>query len=202
MNVEPSLLRSHVQFFDRRGYRFVTSSDLLTAWPRRAVWLTFDDAYESAVSSCLSQSVIGSFYVVAGLVGGASSWDGDRARPLADWALIKSLRKTGCEVGNHSYTHPRFADLSDELQAREIEQAHGNLAAHGFSTQSFCFPYGSLSASSTTVLAECGYSVGLALGKRMARPSDSLLALPRIVVAYSDKLPKLLYKLYVRPLLP
>ncbi len=78
--------------------------------------------------------------------------------------------------------------------------AHKRFISEGLHPKSFCFPYGSLSRQSVEQVKIAGYKVGLALGKRPARSEDNRLSLPRIVVAYSDSLPMLLFKLHVKPL--
>jgi len=206
LNVEPARLESHVRFFARRGRRFVLPREL-AAWPTEpAVCFTFDDAYVSAVSLAppifLRHRATAAFYAVPRHVGGASDWDGEKARALADWGELSALAAQGFEVGNHSMTHPRMAEIDADACLREAQEARAALEEHNLAPASFCYPYGSLNPAAMVAVQASGHMVGLALGKRMAEESDDRLALPRIVVAFSDALPKLLYKMYLRPLLP
>ncbi|MCW5943620.1 MAG: polysaccharide deacetylase family protein [Fimbriimonadaceae bacterium] len=205
LNVEPRRLESHVRFFARRGRRFVAARDLAGLWPLRAVCLTFDDAYastlEHGVSVLSRHGVTASFFAVARFVGATSSWDADRARPLATWDRLRDAQRAGFEIGNHSASHPRFADLDEAACAHEVAEAHRTLLENGLVPGSFCYPYGSRGPAAERALRNGPYPVALILGKRPARPADDPLAIPRVVVGYSDGLPKLLYKLHVRPLL-
>jgi peptidoglycan/xylan/chitin deacetylase (PgdA/CDA1 family) len=205
LNIEPERLEQHIAFLKRRGLKFILAQNLAKGWSTKSVCLTFDDAYLSALTygkeAMLRQEVRGVYYVVSSLVGETSAWDGDLARPLAGWDLLNQAAAEGFELGNHTSHHPRLAELSLDKQRQTIRECQSFLAAQGVSGSSFCYPYGSLNEDSLRALSETGYSVGMALGKRFARESDSLLKLPRIVMAFSDSLPMLYYKLYVKPAL-
>lgn len=203
LNVHPRRLGQQARFFQRRGFTFVRARDLAQPWPKRVVCLTFDDAYASTCENGLpvlsSLGVTATLFAVPGLVGDASRWDGPIARPLAGWDALREAQRMGFEIGNHSMTHPRLSQLEPEAQKAEIVAAHERLRAEGLEPGSFCYPYGSENASARQVVQESGYRVALVLGKRLATSGDPLLALPRVVVAYGDTLPLLLYKMHIRP---
>ncbi len=206
LNVEPMRLRTHIELFRRRGYEFLMARELAGSWPKRAVCLTFDDAYFSTMSNGVEVlnelDVPGSFYAVAGLVGQTSTWDGDRARPLADWKHLLVAAASGHEIGNHSLSHPQLATLTPEDQREEIHRAHHLLLENGLKCQSICYPYGSMSSATLQIAAELGYGVGLTLQRGIATQNHNLLALPRITVSCGDAIPLLLYKIFLRPNLP
>lgn len=203
LNIDPITLESHVRFFSRRGFRFVNPGQL-EVWPiERSVSFTFDDAYASALTHAVPifcrYAATATFYAVASKVGLASDWDGDRARPLASLDALHEAVAAGFEVGNHTATHPRLAELSLDEATTEVVDGRTLFEDMGLPFGSLCYPYGSVNEAAVRT---AGYPVAVALGKRPARATDSRLALPRIVVAYSDALPKLLYKMKIRPLLP
>lgn len=206
LNISPGRLGAHVRYFARRGFRFVRARDLAGDWPRRAVCLTFDDAYASTLDNGVpvleEQGAVATLFAVSSLVGASSAWDGERARPLADWDALRHAQARGFEIGNHTASHPRCTELAPEAFADEFAAAEETLRREGIEAGSFCYPYGARDDATRAVLASCGVAVALGLGKRAATPGDDRLALPRIVVAFSDALPKLLYKLHVRPHLP
>ena len=203
LNVSPSRLRSHARYFLRAGYQFVRARDFASDWPARCVCFSFDDAYWSALSwgaPVLEEvGVRGTFYAVPSLVGGASVWDAASPRALATWSSLVDAQKRGHEIGNHSFSHVHLARLPLPEQQEQVRLADADLRENGLDPGSFCFPYGSYNADTLTALRSCGYSVGLALGKRAALPTDDRLALPRFVIGYSDALPMLLYKVFLRP---
>jgi peptidoglycan/xylan/chitin deacetylase (PgdA/CDA1 family) len=179
----------------------VRACDLVRPWPAKAVCFTFDDAYASTMHhapSILEEGqAFGSFYAVTDKVGLTSDWDGAEARPLASWEALVQAQARGHEIGNHTRSHVQLARLEWLAQVAEITDATRALKDHGLNAASFCFPYGSL--CSPDVLTEAGYNIGLALKKRVATENDDPRLLPRVVVAYSDVLPMLLYKIYIRP---
>ncbi|HZH98865.1 MAG TPA: polysaccharide deacetylase family protein [Fimbriimonadaceae bacterium] len=206
LNVEPDRLEAHARYFRRRGYSFGLPRDLGTGWPVRSVYFTFDDAYTSALTygrEALERvGAFGAFYAVPERVGGVSSWDVGFERPLASWDQLLDAAAAGHEIGDHTLTHADLSTMEELQQLEEIQGGRQHLLTRGLNPHSFCYPWGRYSSVTESVLAGVGYRVALALGKRMASATDSLLALPRIVVAYGDAVPMLLYKMHVRPLLP
>lgn len=205
LNIEPNRLRSHVRFFVLRSFNFLLARDLGGFWPDRAVCFTFDDAYSSTMDNApqiLEEfGVRGSFYAVGSKIGKSSDWDGEKARPLASASVLVAAARRGHEIGNHSWSHPDLSRLGYDEQREEILLGHEVLTSLGITPRSFCFPYGSLNDDSVRALSEQGYGVGVALRKSRANPREDRRALSRIVVGFSDALPLLIYKIYVRPAL-
>ena len=203
LNIEPSRLKSHVRFFARKKCTFLVAGDLSGSWKEGIVCFTFDDAYESTIVHAPiifeEAGVRASFYAVSDRVGGRSDWDGENSRPLANWDLLREVQQRGHEIGNHSQNHKHMGELTPDEQFAEIQNAHNRFADERIKPRSFCFPYGSHNQATLEMLQKANYSVGLALGKRPARREDNLLSLPRVVVAYSDALPMLLYKIVLKP---
>jgi len=203
LNVSAERLGSHLAFFRRRGYRFACARELSEGWQPNTVCFSFDDAYWSAMEWGLPvldrAGVKATFYAVPSLVGRSSVWDPASPRPLANWDRLLEAQSGGHEIGNHSFDHVHLSRLSLSEQLSQIRRADSALREHGIEPGSFCFPYGSFNTDTLAALRECGYRVGLALGKRAARPSDDKLALPRFVIGFSDALPMLLYKVFLRP---
>jgi len=203
LNVEPARLESHVRFFQRRKYLFAYAKDI-TKTADRTVCFTFDDAYASTLTYGIEVlkrlKAPATFYAVPGHVGGVSAWDPGRERALADWALLKSASDSGFEVGNHTMTHARLPDLNQSAQAAEWTQAHATMVLEGLDPQSACYPYGLFTDESRSSLEAIGYRAAVSIDKWPG--GDDPLRLARIVVAYGDALPMLVYKLWVRPMLP
>ncbi|MEJ5171063.1 MAG: polysaccharide deacetylase family protein [Fimbriimonadales bacterium] len=203
LNVEPRRLEAHVRFFLRRGAEFVPAGDLAARWPERGVCLTFDDGYVSTLQHAFPAlerlGVRASVYVVTDKVGGVADWEGGDGAPLAGWPELQDAQRRGFEVGCHTATHARMDGLSEQSQRREVADALAALREHGVEPRSFCHPYGRYDQTTLQVLRSLGVPIGLALGKRPSLPSDPVLELPRIVVAYSDGVAMLVYKMAVRP---
>jgi peptidoglycan/xylan/chitin deacetylase (PgdA/CDA1 family) len=204
LNCAPETLASHARFFKRFGWPGILPRQFMASRPK-GICFTFDDAYVSAVSHAPevleASGYRGAFFAVPSLVGQVSSWDADMARPLATWGELLGLVGRGHEVGNHTFTHPRLADLSLDEQIRELSEAQKMLSDRGIRAETVCYPYGSFNGDTLRAMKSVGLSVGLRLAKSPVY-SESTMELNRIVVAFSDALPKLLYKIYVRPKLP
>lgn len=199
LNVAPERLAAQIAWLKRR-YRIVRVRDLdLDA---RQACLTFDDAYVSACSygaeALDRKGVPGTFYAVAGKLGGTSDWDGERARPLADAGTLRLLSAAGHEIGNHTLSHPRLAGLSEGEQRREIAEADGRLTRLELSPKTLCYPWGAYDETTLAVVRSLGYARAVSLRKGLARRGEDVLCLRRVVLAYSDGLPMLVYKLLVR----
>jgi peptidoglycan/xylan/chitin deacetylase (PgdA/CDA1 family) len=203
LNIHPHRLESHVRYFLRRGHTFFRASDLKT-WPSKlAVCFTFDDGYESTFAN--GQPIFDrygvpmSVYAVSNQVGLTSEWDGEHSRPLAGWEVLKDSQSKGHEIGNHTAHHVFLGRSSEEVQRNEVSECRSRFEANGIRSGSFCYPFGSLNESSPGIVKSEGYEVGMALGKTLATEIHDRLRLPRIVMAYGDALPLLIYKLRIKP---
>ncbi|RYG36615.1 polysaccharide deacetylase family protein [bacterium] len=199
LNVSPERLAGQVAWLKRR-YRIVRLRDLdMNA--RQAV-LTFDDAYLSACSHGLEvldhAGVSGTFFAVAGKLGGRSDWDGDRARPLAEADTLRLMSAGGHEIGNHTLTHPRLPALDASAQRREIVEADRELSKLGLTPKTLCYPWGAFDETTLSVTREVGYVRAVSLRKGLARRGEDLLCLRRVAIGFSDTVPMLVYKLLIR----
>lgn len=203
LNIEPHSLGRLVAWLKKGGRPFIQACDLNKPWPKRAACLTFDDCYTSTLTYgrevLLQQGVTASFYAVSSHVGGASDWDAPDSRPLACWDLLRIAQEEGFEIGCHTATHPKLGELALEAQKHEMQQCSERMRQEGLNPRSFCLPYGSHNQQTPQAIKESGFEVGLALAKRLPKPSDSRLLLPRVVVACSDTPASLAYKLWVKP---
>lgn len=203
LNIEPFSLSRLIDWLKNGGRPFVQARALSAEWPIDGVCLTFDDCYTSTmtygVEVLARHEVTGSFYAVSSHVGGSSAWDGNEARPLASWDLLRSASQAGFEVGCHTASHRKLGDLSLEDQREEIQNGSEGMKQEGLNPQSFCLPYGSQNSFTAQAIRESGYSVGLALAKRLPKLTDDRLLLPRVVVACSDTPSSLAYKMWIKP---
>ena len=137
----------------------------LQALARGGVALTFDDGKEDALSHVLpalqKRGMRGAFFVVTSLVG----------RPgYLDWDGVRALDRAGMEVGSHTVSHARLADLPDEQVRDELVQSKAELEKQlGHPVDLLAYPYNSVRARVRDAASKAGYRIavsGVAHGGR------------------------------------
>lgn len=204
INVSSETLESHIRFFQRRGYAVVMPAEITKPGLDRAVALTFDDAFQSMLDNGMpvlkSCGVAGTIYAVSEKVGGVADWEGCNGEPLAGWDQLREAQAEGMEIGNHTATHASFRSLGRDAQIDEIARCGKRLREEGLEPKTFCLPYGHYSSEASSAIAAAGYGIGFTVEKRWVQDSDDPRLLPRFAMSFGDRLPGLLYKMFVRPM--
>jgi len=162
-----------------------------------AVALTFDDGFrnffEHAVPVLHEWRFPATVFVVSRYCGRQNDWptqprnSGIPLMDLMDWNEVAEISRAGVEIGCHTATHPRMAELS----AVEIEEElSGSRAAIedriGRPVRTFAYPYGELTpAVRTAVQRHFPSACGIRLAYLSA--TSDILDLPRIDVYYLQK---------------
>lgn len=117
----------------------------------KVLYLTFDCGYEyenltSRVLDVLKEKgVTATFFCTL-----------DHIKKEGD--LIARMIKEGHIVGNHSTTHPSFADISREKMVKEIEETENYLREnYGYAAKYFRFPAGEYNESALELVSSLGY---------------------------------------------
>ena len=72
--------------------------------------------------------------------------------------IISRIINEGHIVGNHSATHPSFAEISREQMARELEETENYLRTnYGYASKFFRFPAGEYTENALDLVASLGY---------------------------------------------
>lgn len=111
------------------------------------VAVTFDDGpgpYTGRLLDCLEKnSAKATFFMVGSSVPNYKS-------------VVKRMATLGCELGNHSYSHPKMSSLSDAARRSEVSRTSSNIkSAAGAYPTVFRLPYGD-GASNSSVLSSLG----------------------------------------------
>jgi peptidoglycan/xylan/chitin deacetylase (PgdA/CDA1 family) len=190
--VPATLLRAQLTALVEAGYRLVGLSELIDL--RRSgvieplVGLTFDDGYrdflERAVPVLTELGASATMYHAVGHTGERASWLGPRAAefpPVMDWPEVREVAMAGIEVGNHSLIHHPLDVLPPGQLGREVRDSRDLLSQElGGPVRSFCYPHGYHSASVRAAVATSGHENACAIGRRLYRPGDDPLAVPRL----------------------
>ena len=199
--VTPDAFARQMHWLRAMGFTAVTMDALRAARtggpgvPRRAVVITFDDGYRDALRH--AREVLGSLrwpatcYLVAGLVGRTSAWLTERglSLPLAGWAEVRVLSTFGFEIGAHSLTHRRLAEVDEAACRHELQASRAVLeAALGQPVVHLAYPYGSTSAEVRRLAASAGYETACSVEPGVSDPAEDLLALRRVPITGYDSL--------------
>ncbi len=202
------VLRSQLRTLRRAGARFV-SPDTVDAWlagraplPRRAVLVTFDDAYRDVHADGLpvleALEVPGVVFAVSGLTGGTNVWDDHHRGARLDLMTADELRDCaarGLEVGAHARTHPQLPTVADAAVDGEVVGSADDLEVLGLPRpRFFAYPYGEHDARAVAAVAAGGYVAAFTVDPGVVRDGADPWRLPRIEIEPGDRGLRLLVK--------
>lgn len=119
---------------------------------KNQIALTFDSSWEfkntREILNILKGYSIKSTFFVTG------SW----AEKHPD--LVQDILNDGHEIGNHSYSHPHFTQISKEQIIDEVQKTAGIIKRQtGYHSNLFRLPYGDTNQEVLTLLSDMGYYV-------------------------------------------
>jgi peptidoglycan/xylan/chitin deacetylase (PgdA/CDA1 family) len=190
--VPPDLFEEQMRYLRVSGFYTVDLETWRAAMERRRqlrgrpVLITFDDGYrdfaENAWPVLARHGFTATVFLVAGLLGRASSWDagfGETA-PLLSREEILDLQAEGAEFGSHTVTHAPLTALSAEGIVTEAARSREMLEeALGRRVRAMAYPYGDHDPVVRHLVGACGYDYGLTVREDLSRYYDPPLALPR-----------------------
>src|SRR5690349_18112330 len=190
--VPPRLFEAQLDSLSRAGWTFVDLDSALAALageralPRKALLLTFDDAYSDlldlAAPILAARGLPGVVFVVAGKLGGTNEWDEKhRATTLAllDADGLRAVAAQGIEIGSHTVSHRRLTKLAEDELEPEIADSATLLEQAGLPRpRVFSYPYGEWSPSIAAVARATGYEASFTVEPGVAAAGDDRHALP------------------------
>lgn len=204
--------RWQMRYLHVAGYTVLSMTDVLNCVsgtrpiPKKAVALTFDDAYENFYDHALPilqrYGFTATVYAIAGLIGQKADWlaiDGHPTPRLMTAAQLQELITLGIGIGSHGYRHirlaqePKEAVLDDAYRSKAVlEQALGQPVEH------FCYPYGSHNLETVRAVASAGYRTAVTCDRATAGAGMDPLALPRKAVSWGDSLLGVWWKMHMK----
>lgn len=199
LSTPTDVFRRQLDALARWGATVLSLDDAVRLWvadalPNRAVALTFDDGYASAIETAWpllrERNLPATLFVVTGYLDGAGypgrrfAWDeadGSNARTrLATTDQVVAAVREGLDVGSHTVTHPwlphlRMHDLIRELaDSREaIEELLGR------SVRSLAYPMGGWNGAVLAAARRAGYTIGVTVDRGVNARRQNPLALRR-----------------------
>lgn len=198
--VPPRLFEAQLDSLLEAGWSFVDLDAVLAALagerklPRRALLLTFDDAYadllEAGVPILAERGLPGVVFAVAGRLGATNEWDHRiRAAPLdlLDADGLRAVAAQRIEVGSHTVSHAQLTRAPESELEPEIAGSADLLERAGIPRpRVFSYPYGEWSPAIAAVARQAGYEASFTVEPRAVTERSERHALPRIEVLASD----------------
>ena len=207
--VPPALFAAQLDALIEHGSTFVDLDTVLAALdggeplPRRAVLLTFDDAYtdllETACPLLQARGIPALTFAVADRVGATNLWDqpqGAAALELLDAGGLREVAEQSIEVGSHTATHRSLRSVdSGELEG-ELDGSATTLEGLGLPRpRAFSYPYGGAGERLAAAVQQAGYEIAFTTAWGDPGRAASRYLIPRIEVHASDTPFKLRLKL-------
>jgi glycosyltransferase involved in cell wall biosynthesis/peptidoglycan/xylan/chitin deacetylase (PgdA/CDA1 family) len=207
-SVPPRLFGRQLDALAKRGWTFVDLGAVLAALagerplPRKAVLVTFDDAYadllEAALPELERRGIPAVVFAIVDRLGGTNTWDeeiGAASVPLLDAAGLREVAARGVEVGSHGMTHRSLAGLVAADLDEEARESAQRLESLGLPRpRAFSYPYGELDEAASAAAEAAGYRVAFTVDSGRLRLNSPRFALPRVQVVASDTPWRLLLK--------
>ena len=214
ISVTPAQLERHVRLLLRLGYRAATFSDALLAPSDRKIFaVTFDDGYrsvgEDAAPVLARLDVPATLFVAPQRIDeGVADWKEMRRwqktshrgeLELLDWPALRALARSGWEIGSHSHSHARLAELEDAPLHDELVFSREAIEERlGRPCPSVAYPYGSVNRRVVRAAQRAGYRTGAGLpdlGRMAKRSPSTRMNWNRVGVYACDHTPRYQLKL-------
>jgi peptidoglycan/xylan/chitin deacetylase (PgdA/CDA1 family) len=207
--VPPGRFAAHLDVLEGSGWSFVDLDAVLAALageralPRRALLLTFDDAYadllEVARPLLVERGIPAVAFAIAGELGGTNGWDSRRGAAslaLLDAEGLRTVAADGIEVGSHGSSHAALPEIAAGQLEDEIAGSARRLEELGLPRpRSFSYPFGRWNPGIAAAVRAAGYELALTTAWGVVGRDSDRFALPRIEVHASDTPLKLRLKL-------
>jgi peptidoglycan/xylan/chitin deacetylase (PgdA/CDA1 family) len=157
--VAPRLLRRHVHWLRRRGYRLVTFGELVARSSAGSgdgyAALTFDDGLADNLA-LIELGVPATVFAVSGWLGGEHP-EAPGARMLSAEGL-RRLYAAGVEIGGHTASHADLTRLGSEAARDELARGRAELEAIvDAPVTSAAYPYGRANAETVRACSAAGF---------------------------------------------
>jgi peptidoglycan/xylan/chitin deacetylase (PgdA/CDA1 family) len=155
LTIDVRMFERYCRFF-RRHFRVVPLGEVVDRFergltPNRELAITFDDGYldnyENARPVLEKLSLPATFFVVSQWIGSSTVpwWDEQRGvrHPWMTWDHVRSLHRSGFEIGGHTQTHVDLGQVEAGEARQEILGARLTLERRlGGRVDLFAYPYG------------------------------------------------------------
>jgi peptidoglycan/xylan/chitin deacetylase (PgdA/CDA1 family) len=192
--VEPAQFDRQLWAIERLGMRGVSMGEGLAGLRgttrSRMVALTFDDGYVDTLT--VAAPILARYgfratcYIVTNALGAHNRWDDDRIREkksLMTREQVGQWLNAGMEIASHSCSHPALERIDDTEAAREISDSRADLRRlFGVTPDHFAYPFGGFTPRTVSLVRRAGYRSAVTTQPGIARGTDDMYRLPRLLV--------------------
>lgn len=198
--VHPQRFAAQMRWLRRLGYTGLSLADLepylLGEKKGRVVGITFDDGYQNVYDNALPILTELGFsstnFIVTSELDGENTWAQKSGSPVAKLMCESGIRnwiQSGQEIGSHTVTHPRLAEIGIEEAQHQLAQSKQQLEdLLQQEVSSFCYPYGSYDQEVKQRVSALGYKRAVTTERGLAQSHDDMHALPRVNILRSTHL--------------
>jgi peptidoglycan/xylan/chitin deacetylase (PgdA/CDA1 family) len=186
--------RNQLRILERYGFTAITLADYHLFLggelnlPKKPVIITFDDGYrdtyELAFPALREYGMTAVVFVVADPKIRYNYWDNHDGYPPAQLMTpeqMVELHAAGWEIGSHSLTHPRLAEICRDTAWEEISRSRMVLEMLlNAPVRSFAYPYGQVNEGLKDLVHQAGYAFGCGVYSGPASFGTDLFNIRRI----------------------
>ena len=191
--VSTGRFRRQMKFLKCMGYQGLSMTALLPYLKGekqgKVVGITFDDGFLNNLTDALpvldQLNFTATNYIVKDRMGATNDWNPALSQqPLMTRSQIQSWIDAGMEIGAHTLSHVRLAELSSEEAEREvIESKVGLEEMFGIPVNHFSYPYGSVDDGTVALAEKAGFQTATTIDRSRCLEGENLLRLPRVAIA-------------------
>lgn len=182
MSVSPERFREQLDMLRAMGYYSISLKELGDLWEQGknpepgAIAITFDDGYQNNYS--IARPILNEkgFSATVFVIVDRKFQD-----DLLQWDEIAALRKSGWEIGSHTWSHVDLAIRPDYHGEVEIKKSRLTIAKKSDGNVNWlAYPYGSWSERTAWWAKESGYQGAVTTRSGLASKKDGMYSLDRI----------------------
>lgn len=201
-NISPKAFEKQVKYLQNQGYISI-SPDLLINYlfgsgqsplPPKAIFITFDDGYESiyqyAYPILVEHGFVATIFLLSGYIDRWNSWDvggvGRRFKHL-NWGQILDMAQNGFSFGSHGVNHKFLTRAKKSEILYELTTSKSEIEDKlGCKTRFFSYPYGNYNQKIKDLVRDIGYDGAFCLKPNLEIHLENLYSLPRTGIYLLD----------------